>query len=98
MGKRKTTPSYYTVIPSHVLFIETLSDSEKLLYGHIVNLSNIKGYCWSNNSYFAEIFGVGNRSIQNWIANLEKHGLIRRDFYGNKKKKNQERRIWITKK
>ena len=42
----------------------------------ITALCNERGYCWSENSYFAELYGVSNTSISKWINLLVQKGYL----------------------
>lgn len=69
-------PNYYAIIPAEVRYDTELSANEKLLYGEISALSNKLGYCYAQNTYFAELYSVDKRSIQRWIENLVNRGYI----------------------
>ncbi len=71
--------SYYAVIPANVRYDVNLVPNAKLLYGEITALCNDKGYCWATNKYFADLYGVSNRCIRQWISALEKRGYIKTD-------------------
>ncbi len=68
--------SYYAVIPASVRYDKNVSSSAKLLYGEISALCNQKGFCWAENSYFQDLYGVGKNSILRWIKELEDGGHI----------------------
>ncbi|WP_290776106.1 conserved phage C-terminal domain-containing protein [Anaerofustis sp.] len=67
---------YYSIIPAHVRYDKDLTPNAKLLYAEITSLCNEKGYCWANNSYFAELYGVTTVSISKWIKALVEKGYI----------------------
>jgi len=93
----KERPSYYSIIPAEVRYDDRLKANEKLLYGEITALSNKKGYCWSENKYFADLYKVKKGTVSGWVSNLEKKGYIRtRLIYQNGSKQVSERRIYIT--
>ncbi|KAF3371177.1 MULTISPECIES: helix-turn-helix domain-containing protein, partial [Enterococcus] len=71
--------SYYAIIPANVRYDDSLIPSAKLLYGEITALCNEKGYCWASNEYFANQYGVGKSTIQNWLKSLEEKGYIYRE-------------------
>lgn len=68
--------SYYAIIPANVRYDESLTPNAKLLYGEITALCNEKGYCWAGNSYFANLYGVSNKSVSNWINQLVDRGYL----------------------
>lgn len=68
--------SYYAIIPASVRYDKDLTANAKLLYGEITALCNERGYCWCNNSYFANLYEVSNVSISKWIASLVQKGYI----------------------
>ena len=79
----QTNKSYYAIIPASVRYDNELSANAKLLYGEITALCNEKGFCWANNDYFEELYGVGKRSIQRWIDSLVDRGYLLRNFLKN---------------
>lgn len=73
----KIEPSYYAIIPANVRYDKDLAPNAKLLYGEITSLCNQKGYCYAQNSYFSELYGVSKTSISKWISSLINKGYIR---------------------
>lgn len=65
-----TEPSFFAIIPANVRYDERLKPNAKLLYGEITALSSREGYCWAENSYFAELFKVSNETISRWVSQL----------------------------
>ena len=91
-------PSYYAIIPAEVRYSE-LKPSAKLLYGEITALANKKGYCFSTNNYFAELYNVTKNTISLWIKDLLKHGFISVEIkYEIEKTWNLEKRLkrWVN--
>ena len=68
--------SYYAIIPAKVRYDKSLSANAKLLYGEITALCNDKGYCWSTNKYFSDLYGVSQTSISKWISTLVSKGYL----------------------
>lgn len=91
MSDNKNIPSYYANIPAPVRYDKTLPANAKLLYGEITALTSLKGYCWSSNSYFADLYGVHEKTISLWISKLKKSGHIIAEIGMNYKRK-----IFIT--
>jgi hypothetical protein len=71
-------PNYYAIIPAPVRYCKNLSASEKLFYGELSCLTHKCGHCFASNAYFAELYNVSERTIQNWLENLEEGGFIKR--------------------
>ncbi|KQS45932.1 hypothetical protein ASG38_15090 [Flavobacterium sp. Leaf359] len=82
-------PSYYAIIPANVRYDSALIPAAKLLYGEITALCNKDGYCWAENAYFAELYGVSIFTISRWISQLQNGGYIDMEIIkseGNKRK------------
>lgn len=73
-------PNYYAIIPACVRYDSTLKDKAKLLYGEITALSNLYGYCFSSNKYFADLYGVSSSYISLLIKDLINKGYIESRF------------------
>ena len=69
-------PAFDAVIPAPVRYCDELRPNAKLLYGEIRALSGAYGYCWAANRYFAELYGMNERSIARLIAQLEELKFI----------------------
>lgn len=90
------TKSYYAIIPANVRYDKNLKANEKLMYAEITSLSNEKGYCWSSNQYFAELYSVSKETVSRWISNLANHGYIKVDIiYKANSKEIEQRKLWI---
>ena len=72
--------SYYAVIPANVRYDKSLPPGAKLLYGEISALCNQNGFCWAENSYFADLYDKSDRTIQTWINALVNNRYIYRNF------------------
>lgn len=94
----KYTPSYYSVIPAEVRYSKELSAQEKLLYSEISALTNVRGYCWASNAYFAELYGQHKVNISKQINKLAKLGFIHIEItYRENSKQIEERRLFLNK-
>ena len=91
----RENPSYYAIIPANVRYDKDIPSSAKLLYGEITCLSDKYGYCFASNKYFAELYGVSNPCISQWVKKLESKGYITVEYiYEGKEIK--ERRIRLA--
>jgi len=76
MEDKKQKPNYYAILTADVRYEKRLTANAKLLYAEITALTNAKGYCWSTNAYFANLYGVSNTSISKWVSQLVKLGYL----------------------
>ena len=79
--------NYYAIIPATVRYNQKLKAAEKLLYGEITALSNVKGYCYAQNRYFAQLYGVSIETVSRWLSHLQELGYIEIEIIRNDKKK-----------
>ena len=95
--ENNTQPSYYAVIPANVRYDKRLNPSARLLYGEIAALTNHLGYCYANNSYFAELYDKSKATISSWINQLVEFGYITSEIiYKDDSKEIQQRRLRIA--
>ena len=89
-------PGYWAVLPSSVRYDARLRPNEKILYAEITALASRDGFCWADNKYFADLYGMAEHSIQTFIRDLEKYGYINVEIIqkGNQRQP-ERRRIWI---
>lgn len=66
----------YVMIPKIILFDNSLSPLEKLVYSYISSV----GRCWASNEHLAKLFGSSERTISRTISNLIDNGYI--EFVG----------------
>ena len=91
-------PNYYAIIPATVRYDNDLTPNAKLLYGEITALSNKEGYCYASNTYFAELYGVSNRTIIRMLNNLVNKGYLEKtNIYKKDTKEVIQRRIYLVK-
>lgn len=69
-------PSYFAIITADVRYDDALVPNAKLLYGEISALCSIEGFCWAENAYFANLYGVTTSQISRWISQLAAAGYI----------------------
>jgi hypothetical protein len=70
------TPNFYAIIPAHVRYCKGIEPGAKLLYGELTALAQAEGYCWASNKYFADLYGVEERTIQRWLSSLKDLNFI----------------------
>lgn len=77
---KEDNPSYYAILTAEVRYDKRLTPNAKLLYAEIIALANQKGFCWSSNSYFAELYGVSTTSISKWVSQLIEFKYLKREI------------------
>lgn len=58
-----------------------LSSNAKVLFYIISMMSLNEGYCWTSSVYLSAKMGTGKGSVNRYLDELEKYGLIKRDTY-----------------
>lgn len=79
------------VIPTSLLGDSRLTFLERLLLMDILSLCKKKGYCWSTNEYFKNLFNVSKQTISKSISSLSKNGYIVLEY--DRKEKNNSKRV-----
>lgn len=87
--------SYYAIIPATVRYDKELKPAEKLIYSEITALANKFGYCFAQNRYFADLYGVSIETVSRWLSHLQKQGYIQIEIKKNIKKEIIARYIYI---
>lgn len=72
--------AYDANIIAPVLYHETLSNTSKLLYGMIRNLTKQKGYAFAHNTKLAKDLHCSESTVRKCMKELEDAGFIRRDL------------------
>lgn len=68
---------YFSIIPGSVRNDPGLSATAKLFFGDISSMAQIDGYCYASNAYFAERFGLTERTVTRTIKLLEDRGHVK---------------------
>lgn len=88
-------PGYYAVIPADVRYDDRIPANAKLLYGEISALTDMNGFCFAGNGYFAQLFGLSERTVTSLIKALKDNGHIFVDLKKDDTGKIISRRIWL---
>ena len=88
-------PGYYAIIPADVRYDDRIPANAKLLYGEISALSDMNGFCFAGNGYFAQLYGLSERTITSLIKSLKDNGHIQVDLKKDDTGKVISRRIWL---
>ena len=70
-------PSYWAVLPAAVRYDPTITAGARLLYAEISSLTDARGYCWASNSYFQQLYGISEPTVQRYLRALKAGGYIR---------------------
>jgi DNA-binding MarR family transcriptional regulator len=76
-GEEKIRPNFWAVIPATVRYDKVVGSTAKLLFAEITALSNIEGYCWASNNYFASLFDISITQVSRLIKDLEDRGFLK---------------------
>ena len=70
-------PNYWAVLPAAVRYDPTITAGARLLYAEISSLTDALGYCWASNSYFQQLYGISEPTVQRYLRALKAGGYIR---------------------
>ena len=73
-------PNYYSILTADIRYNKNIKDSEKILFSELTALANKNGYCHVSNKYFADLYNVSIRTIQNRLKKLKDYGFIKIDL------------------
>ncbi|PWJ42224.1 hypothetical protein [Sediminitomix flava] len=82
-----TQANHYTVLPAIIRY-SSISDFSKILYTEILGRSKQKGYCFTSNSRFTELFGLKdkqNSKVKRAISTLLKSKFIKIEGNGRQR-------------
>lgn len=79
-------PGFYAIIPASVRYCVALPPAAKLLFGEIVALTTVKGYCYAQNPYFMALYSVDRATVKRWLAALSEQGFIKIEFDGSERR------------
>ena len=68
MNQGNEQPGFWALIPASVRYDKELPPNAKLLYGEVTALSDKLGYCYAQNSYFSDLFGLSERSVTRLLS------------------------------
>ena len=88
----KSSSHFYILIPSEVITNSELTDGAKLLYGEILILAAKNDFCFATNDYFAKLNSVSKRTVNNWLHELKRSGLICSEIIRNEFNRQVEKR------
>ncbi len=93
---RENCPGYFAIIPADVRYDPDLKPAAKLLFGEISALLNKEGFCFASNGYFAELYGVTERTISDSVSKLQKAGYIQVEVIRDQTGQVTRRRIRLS--
>ncbi len=88
-------PNYYAIIPASVRYNKELSFLEKFIYCELTALSNVDGYTFASNKYFADLYDKDQKTISRALSRLEELGYISIE-YDKVGAKVTKRRIYLA--
>ena len=88
--------NWAAVIPCKYLLAKDITSTQKLIIGLISSLSNLKGYCYAGNEYFAECLSISKVRVSQSITDLEHKGYITRVIKRNERNEIEQRIIKLV--
>lgn len=85
----------WALIPPNIISRQDLSANEKLIFGRIMGLLSIKGYCWASNMWLGKQIGLDKNTVANIILSLRQKKLIETHVIRDDNKKIIERQIFV---
>ena len=82
----------YSMIPDEVLHDNELKPITRLLYADICSLSNLEGYCFAMNRYFAKLYDKSLNTIIGSLKELKEKDYIKVEYTYKKDSKEIEMR------
>lgn len=83
--------NWAAVIPCRYLLAKNITSTQKLIIGLISSLSNLKGYCYAGNEYFATCLSISKIRVSQSITDLEAKGFITRIIKRNQRNEVEQR-------
>lgn len=71
MNNKNLPPNFFAVIPMKIVQDKTISATGRLLFGCIVSLTRVEGFCYATNSYLAKLLSISARTIPTLLRELE---------------------------
>lgn len=91
----ESIPNFYSIIPADLRCDKRLNAPEKIFFSEISALTNLYGYCYAGNKYFATLYSCDVRTITRWIKKLETLGYIKVEIVRDENKAIVSRKIYI---
>lgn len=86
--------NWFAVLTAQVLYDTKITDTQKILYAIVSNLTNETGYCYASNGYLAEILNCSQETIRRHLSALEVAGYIYR--HKSKKEGREQRLLYLN--
>jgi len=81
-------------IPAPIMCEETITMTQKVIWGRIQGLSVKEGYCYASNKWIGEQIGLSKGTISNNISVLVAMGYLAREIIRNDNNEIKERRLY----
>ena len=70
--------NWFAVLTAQVLYDTNITDTQKILYAIVSNLTNDTGYCYASNAYLAKMLNCSQETIRRHLSALERAGYMYR--------------------